>query len=166
MHPTTIVLTGEHPGAIAGSWTDDPVEVLGEAHYEGPVLIAWDAARHQARHPERGHNVVYHEFAHRLDMLDGMIDGTPLLPDADTRQAWIDVCTAEFAALRSGDADELLSDYAAADPGEFFAVATEVFFSRPIDLQRRKPALYAVLSGFYRQDPAGTTPGSGADRKP
>jgi Mlc titration factor MtfA (ptsG expression regulator) len=155
IHPTTILLTGAQPGPIPGSWSDDPVALLGLAHYEGPVVIAWDAALHQARHPEHGHNVVFHEFAHRLDMLDGLIDGTPLLPDARTRQGWIEVCTAEYRALRSGGTDELLSDYAAVDPGEFFAVVTEVFFSRPVELQALKPALYQVLSDFYRQDLAG-----------
>ena len=41
------------------------------------MLIAWDQAQAAARHPERGHNVVFHEFAHKLDMLDGVIDGAP-----------------------------------------------------------------------------------------
>jgi hypothetical protein len=49
----------------------------------------------------------------------------------------------------------MLDDYAATDPGEFFAVATEVFFDRPVDLRNAKPELYDVLRGFYRQDPAG-----------
>ncbi len=154
VHPSTILFTGEQAGPIPGSRTDDPLQLLGQAHYKGPVLIAWDAALDQARHPERGHNVVFHEFAHRLDMLDGLVDGTPLLPDEATRRGWIDVCTAEFQALRTGPPDELVSDYAAVNPGEFFAVVTEVFFNRPFDLRARKPALYAVLSSFYRQDPA------------
>ena len=88
-------------------------------------------------------------------MLDGLVDGTPLLPDAATRQRWIDVCTAEFHALRNGAPDELLDDYAAVSPGEFFAVVTEVFFTRPDELRTHKPDLYSVLSDFYRQDPAG-----------
>ena len=48
--------------------SDSPVPLLGQASYAGPVTIAWDAANEGARHPERGHNVVYHEFAHKLDM--------------------------------------------------------------------------------------------------
>src|SRR3954447_16502850 len=43
---------------------------LGEAHRRGPVILTWDAVRRSGRHPELGHNVVYHEFAHKLDMLD------------------------------------------------------------------------------------------------
>jgi Mlc titration factor MtfA (ptsG expression regulator) len=48
----------------------------------------------------------------------------------------------------------LLDDYGATDPGEFFAVATEVFFDRPIDCREIKPELYEVLASFYQQDPA------------
>jgi MtfA peptidase len=155
VHPTTVVLRGERPGPVDGVMTDSPEPILGQANdRRGPVLIAWDAARAEARHPEWGHNVVLHEFAHKLDLLDGLIDGTPPLPDEAARRRWVEVCTAEYDDLRTGRGDGLLSDYWAVDPGEFFAVATEVFFHRPGDLQTAKPALYAVLSDFYRQDPA------------
>lgn len=83
--------------------------------------------------------MVLHEFAHKLDMLDHVVDGTPPLPDAEARQRWIEVCTHELELLRSGHGGHLLDRYGATDPGEFFAVATEVFFSRPIDLERHSP---------------------------
>jgi Mlc titration factor MtfA (ptsG expression regulator) len=44
--------------------------ILGQAFLQGPVILVWDAALHDGRHPELGHNVIYHEFAHKLDMLD------------------------------------------------------------------------------------------------
>jgi Mlc titration factor MtfA (ptsG expression regulator) len=135
--------------------TDEPMSIIGQAHgRRGPVIVAWDAARAGARHPERGHNVVFHEFAHKLDMLDNMIDGTPPLPDQATRRRWIEVCTAEFQLVRAGLGGHLLWSYAGVNPGEFFAVATEVFFGRPLELRIEKPALYEVLADFYRQDPA------------
>jgi Mlc titration factor MtfA (ptsG expression regulator) len=99
--------------------------------------------------------VVLHEFAHKMDMLDGVVDGTPMLPDRVALDRWIAVCAAELELMRSGEAGPLLDDYAATDPGEFFAVATEVFFGRPIEFRDLKPELYEVLSAFYRQDPAG-----------
>jgi len=155
VHPTTVTLTGVRPGPVHGVVTDSPQPILGQANdRRGPVIIAWDAARAGARHPERGHNVVFHEFAHKLDMLDDLVDGTPPLPDAAARERWQQVCTAEYEALRSGTGDGLLSDYGAVDQGEFFAVATEVFFDLPAEMQARKPALYSVLCDFYRQDPA------------
>lgn len=154
VHPTTAVIRGPKSSGIRGVVTDAPMPVLGEAIQNGPVLIAWDAARREARHPERGHNVVYHEFAHKLDMAGGGIDGTPPLPDRTLRRRWVEVCTREYEAVRQGRSGHLLDPYAGINPGEFFAVATEVFFDRPMDMEHSKPDLYGVLRGFYRQDPA------------
>lgn len=155
VHPTTMVSTGERAGPVPGVVSDDPLQLLGQAaRAEGPMVIAWDEARRNARHPERGHDVVFHEFAHKLDMLDHVVDGTPPLGDEADRRRWIDVCTAELEDLRAGQGGHLLSAYGGQDPGEFFAVATEVFFDRPIDLRKQKPDLYDVLSAFYNQDPA------------
>lgn len=158
VHPSTFEQHGEH--AIGGGLVSDgPVDLLGQAHAHGPVLIAWDSARDQARHPERGHNVIFHEFAHHLDMLDGWVDGTPPLPDDAARSRWVEVCTAAFDRLRAGDtAGGVLDGYGAVDPGEFFAVTTEVFFARPVSLADAVADLYQVLSDFYQQDPAGRNP--------
>lgn len=156
VHPTSTHTVGERPGHIAGTYTDDPMEFDGLAEdMRGPVLIAWDAAFDSARHPSRGYDVVAHELAHKLDMLDGLIDGTPLLPPGPRRDRWVAVCTEVFDAL--GDDDESrppLDPYGAEDPGEFFAVATEAFLSNPVDLETNEPALYDVLRDFYGQDPA------------
>jgi Mlc titration factor MtfA (ptsG expression regulator) len=154
VHPTTMRLAGERAGPIQGTRTDAPTPVLGVAHYDGPVIIAWDSARAGARHPERGHNVVYHEFAHKIDMLDGLVDGTPPLAREEERRRWVEVCTSEYDALRNGTDDGFLDGYAATNPGEFFAVVTEAFFDVPVRFAAAKPALYDVLRGFYRQDPA------------
>jgi Mlc titration factor MtfA (ptsG expression regulator) len=86
-------------------------------------------------------------------MLDGVVDGTPPLHRPEDGPAWHDVCSRELARLRAGDGWPL-RDYGATDPGEFFAVATEVFFDRPLELEWAKPDLYRVLRDFYRQDPA------------
>jgi MtfA peptidase len=155
VHPSTMTVRGPRAGPASGVVTDGPMPILGQAHgRRGPVLIAWDAVRADARHPERGHNVVIHEFAHKLDMLDHVVDGTPPLPDAESRARWVAVCTAEYRRLRAGRGGHLLRPYAGVNPGEFFAVATEVFFAQPAELQADKPDLYEVLRDFYRQDPA------------
>ncbi len=60
--------------------------------------------------------------------------------------------------LRRGDSDSILREYGATNPGEFFAVATEVFFSKPVELKAQKPDLYDVLAAFYCQDPAARFP--------
>ena len=97
---------------------------------------------------------MYHEFAHQLDMLDGITDGTPPLGDDDAARArWVEVCTAAYDMVRA-EGSPVLRPYAGTNPAEFFAVATEVFFNRPLDLRTHEPALYAELQAFYRQDPA------------
>ena len=154
VHPKTFAIPGPRATSIMGMIDDGPRPLLGEAHHDrGPVLLAWDEARFAARHRGRGHNLVLHEFAHKIDMLDGVVDGTPLIRDRVALERWVAVCAAELERMRAGEGGSLLDDYAATDPGEFFAVATEVFFDRPVDFRDTKPELYDVLAGFYRQDP-------------
>jgi Mlc titration factor MtfA (ptsG expression regulator) len=112
--------------------------------------------------------VVFHEFAHKLDMLDGTVDGTPPLATTEDLQRWVRVCTAAYEEVVQGRGGRSLRSYAGVNPAEFFAVATEAFFDDPHLLCREHPELYAVLGDFYRQDPAGW-PGrapreAGADR--
>ncbi|MCR9248092.1 MAG: zinc-dependent peptidase [bacterium] len=133
---------------------------LGEAWRRGPVVLAWDASRHGALDPKDGHNLVLHEFAHKLDLLDGLADGTPPLPDAERLQAWVSTMTREFEALRIASAAgraTVLDYYGATNPAEFFAVATECFFEKSARLRRQHGALYAVLRDYYGQDPAATS---------
>jgi MtfA peptidase len=139
----------------------DPVSdqrpvLLGEAHVHGPVIVVWDSVR-RARHPERGHNVVFHEFAHQLDMLDGRADGAPPLHSRSDYARFSEVCQTEFAALRAAverGFPSFLDPYGATNEAEFFAVATEFFFDVPRELKQHHSELYGVLEQFYRQDPA------------
>lgn len=130
---------------------------LGEAWQTGPVVLAWRAARHGSIDPDDGKNLVLHEFAHKLDMLDGAADGRPPLRARGDGAPWRDTMRREFAALvkadRQGQAT-LLDGYGASNPAEFFAVATECFFERSIALRERHAELYAVLRRYYGQDPA------------
>ncbi len=133
------------------------IPILGEAQLRGPVLLVWDTAKRNARHPERGHDVVYHEFAHKLDMLDGAADGTPPLESREALTRWANVCAREFGELRdrvARDKKTFLRAYGATNEAEFFAGATELFFDRPVAMLREEPELYGILQDFYRQDPA------------
>jgi len=87
-------------------------------------------------------------------MLGGSVDGTPPLESHAEYERWVRVCNEEFTALRAGTGGDLLDPYGAENTGELFAVVTEVFFNRPRQLEYEKPAMYAVLRDFYRQDPA------------
>src|SRR5262249_14603671 len=125
--------------------------------YRGPVVLAWDHARREGRHPGTGHNVVFHEFAHQLDYLDGLINGTPPLGSHAEYERWGKVMSAEYQQLirasEQGSAT-LLDQYGTKNEAEFFAVATECFFDLPVVLRQRHPRLYELLRDYYRQDPA------------
>ena len=134
-----------------------PQPIHGQAFMQGPVIIIWDAALHGGRHPESGYNVIYHEFAHKLDMLDGAADGTPPLRNKAEYKEWIRICSREFERLRQDAAmgrETFLNYYGATNEAEFFAVATEQFFDRPQIMIEQAPDLYRVLQEYYRQDPA------------
>ena len=129
----------------------------GEAWEGGPVLISWDDAQMAGS----GYNVVIHEFAHKLDMLNGDADGLPPLPPGLTPQLWEetllaaydDFCQSVDDAEQRGE-ETRLDPYAAENPAEFFAVMSETFFEMPELLKEEYPELYALFCRFYRKDPA------------
>jgi Mlc titration factor MtfA (ptsG expression regulator) len=130
---------------------------LGEAWYRGPVVLAWDDVLRGGQDPQDGQNTVFHEFAHQLDFLDGSIDGTPPLESREQYQHWREVMTAEYNRLcRAAERGRktLLDQYGATDEAEFFAVATECFFEKPVAMAAKHPQLYDLLRAYYHQDPA------------
>jgi MtfA peptidase len=151
VYPTTVVRQGAH-GIGDGIVDAAATPLLGEARLHGPVVVVWDTARRQARHPQRGHNVVLHEFAHKLDMYDGVADGVPALRRQD-RAEWQTAMGQTLQALRERPVPPL-DPYGATNPAEFFAVATEAFFEMPTALRSSVPSIYELLSRFYRQDTA------------
>ena len=134
---------------VVHEWDD---ELAGEAMPGGPVVLSWDAL---ARDPSI--NVVIHEFAHKLDMLNGAADGVPPLHAGMERAAWIQAFERAYEgfcdAVDRGK-DTWLDPYAAEHLSEFFAVMSEAFFREPAETRRRYPDVYDQLRRFYRQHPA------------
>lgn len=131
--------------------------LTGEAVQGGPVMLSWRDVRSSGRTATEGYNVVIHEFAHVLDMADGVADGIPLLPQDLARAEWVAVLDAEYERMlqrvQAGE-DTALDPYAAHAPEEFFAVCSEAFFVHPWLLHAESPAMYALLRRYYRTDPA------------
>jgi len=151
-----------------GEVAPPPVRLMGESWGDGVVVISWDDAVRGARNPADGENVVLHEFAHQLDAEDGVTDGAPLLAPSALR-TWGGVLSAEYERLRRDAADDrrsTLDEYGATNKAEFFAVATETFFEKPVQLEREHPELYGQLQQFYRQDPARRAPAPPAPPPP
>jgi Mlc titration factor MtfA (ptsG expression regulator) len=130
---------------------------LGESWHRGSVVLSWDDVRRSAADIHDGHNVVLHEFAHQIDSTFAKGDGTPVLKSTSTFIAWARILQKEYQKLQrqvSRDGTTFLDKYGAANPAEFFAVATEYFFEKPKQLQRLHSELYEELKRFYQQDPA------------
>ena len=164
---------------VVHAWSE---AVAGEAWDDGPVVLAWDATARAAkadRPSPFAFNVVIHEFAHKLDMANGAVDGMPAFSRAWHRdldptrwQAVLDASFGDFverldaverAIPRHVDPESARADryydalpldaYAATDGGEFFSVSSEAFFVAPGRLVEAYPDWYALLRAFYRQDP-------------
>lgn len=137
---------------------------LGESWGHGTVVLAWDSVERGVVNIHDGQNVVLHEFAHQLDQEDGVADGRPELKSEGSfseRRArylvWARVLSAEYqnlCAKAEGGRKSVLDHYGATNPAEFFAVASECFFEKPLQMQRKHPELYEEFMKFYRQDPA------------
>jgi MtfA peptidase len=136
--------------------------LLGEAMERGPVTLSWQDVAAAGGSAEQGHNVVVHEFAHKIDMRDGAADGCPPLPSRAARTAWHAVmqpaydsfCEQVAMAQRFGGPPPWLDDYGASAPAEFFAVACEGYFVNRERFTQDFPALTALFDQFFLQNKA------------
>ncbi|HKK05545.1 MAG TPA: M90 family metallopeptidase [Gammaproteobacteria bacterium] len=128
----------------------------GESWQRGPMVLAWGDVRPGPPPYGEASNVVVHECAHKLDMIDGAANGLPPLHRDMDVAAWSRALSQAYAQLQR-DLNErgegALDAYAAHSPAEFFAVATEAFFMTPDALARSLPEVYEQLALYFRQDP-------------
>jgi MtfA peptidase len=136
---------------------------LGESWNAGVVVLSWNSVKGGTRNMWDGRNVALHEFAHQLDLENGVVDGLPVVGgDGGWRErverysAWGRICAGEYELLRKQSAAgkrTVMNEYGGTNPAEFFAVATECFFEKPKKLRTKHPELYQELKTFYKQDP-------------
>jgi len=154
VYPDAFRVNRSHVDAagVLHEWDD---ELIGEAWESGPVVLSWADIQADLASPREGFCVAVHEIAHKLDALDGALDGTPPLP-RDWQRAWArDFQRAYDALARAVDAgrDTAIDSYAAEAPEEFFAVCSEYHFSDPALLQAELPEVAAHLRRFYGPSP-------------
>ncbi len=161
-------------------WVEDEVEdeagvvqkrrrdLSGESWDSSRIILSWEDVLESAEYPGEGYNVALHEFAHYLDAEGLGLAGLPKAPDRQqassggrksvrSLEQWSAELTREFEALQAAvdrDEETFFDPYAAEDTAEFFAVATEDFFDRSVQLRDAHPRLYALLQEFYALDPA------------
>ncbi|WP_376694707.1 M90 family metallopeptidase [Wenzhouxiangella sp. EGI_FJ10305] len=155
LYPSTFV--SQHTSYDGVVQSVGPSARLGESWHRGPVVLSWDSALAGSRDIKDGHNVILHEFAHKLDGADGSVDGAPILHQRSQYVSWARVMKREFEQLRreAGEGTrELLDHYGATAPEEFFAVLVETFYEKPHQLKREHPDLYEEMQKCFKVDPA------------
>lgn len=137
---------------ILHQWDD---ALIGESWDSGPLILSWADVQADIADPGAGFCVAVHEMAHKIDALDGVLDGTPPLP-RDWQREWardFQQAYDTFAAAVEQDREVDIDPYAAEAPEEFFAVCSEYHFSDPQLLQRAMPKVAAHLERFYGASP-------------
>lgn len=128
----------------------------GESWGRGPLILSWSDIAPESRYQGGVRNVVLHEFAHKLDALNGAADGFPPLHKGMAVERWSHDFSSVFETLQRQleiHQHTLIDPYAGVSPAEFFAVVTEYFFEAPRLLHRYYPDIYRDMQTFYRQDP-------------
>lgn len=131
------------------------MDLCGQSLSHGPMVLSWEAIQAEDRMPD-DHDLVIHECAHKLDVLNGDANGFPPLHADMNGHEWardFQVAYDRFRAELETSHGNTIDPYASEDPAEFFAVASETFFTVPDLIYREFPAVYAQLRRFYRQDP-------------
>ncbi|VAW74230.1 Putative inner membrane protein [hydrothermal vent metagenome] len=146
-----------HEGVDQNGLVSSESRVLsGEAWQRGPIILSWDEIEQDLGSPHPGHNVVVHEFAHKLDMLNGRANGMPPLHPSMEIEQWTQALSTAFEILQHKVAHQFptrINAYAATTPAEYFAVISEYFFTAPDVLELHCAEVYQQLTKFYRQDP-------------
>ncbi|MNO82913.1 Protein MtfA [compost metagenome] len=155
LYPDDFVSPQKHrdPAGVVHEFDD---ERSGETSHQGPVVLAWPGVASGGGWD--AYNLVIHELAHKLDMLNGGANGLPPLHRDMRVSDWASAMQGAYDDLnrqldRDPQAHTAIDSYAAEDPAEFFAVTSEYFFSAPDLLDEAYPRVYAQLRLFYRQDP-------------
>jgi Mlc titration factor MtfA (ptsG expression regulator) len=152
LYPGAFRVHHEQVDAI-GLVHNESSDLSGESWLRGPVILSWDNVECDTYTCRAGHNVVLHEFAHKLDGLDGVMNGMPPLRGGMSRKRWADAMSFTYEKLCGHVAagkSTYINPYAATSPAEFFAVVSEYFFTAPDILKKHCPDVHKQLTLFYR----------------
>lgn len=142
----------EHHDEATGVVTEIHEDMIGEAWDRGPVVLSWADIAEDMASPFDGFNVIIHEIAHKLDMLDGSVNGTPKLPSNIPRKQWIAVMQQAYDGLLRMVEENIetpIDPYAAESADEFFAVISEYHHSAPEQLARCMPDVADLVGRYY-----------------
>ncbi|MEO0843628.1 MAG: M90 family metallopeptidase [Cyanobacteria bacterium J06643_5] len=135
---------------------EKPVVRLGESWSKDQLILSWQHIKQDTLNWKDGQNIILHEFAHQLDQEEGKVEGVPILKSNSDYSNWSKVMTQEYKQLCEDveqGRETVMYGYGATRPAEFFSVATETFFEKPQQLQKKHPELYQLFQNYYQLDP-------------
>jgi Mlc titration factor MtfA (ptsG expression regulator) len=156
IYPGEFKVRRSHHDGHTGVVTEGAEVLVGEVWEHGPLVLSLADVQLDLEQPWDGYNVVVHEMAHKLDMLDGPPDGVPPLIDIPRRR-WIQQFQQAHERLVSMPADSRdspIDHYATESASEYFAVVSELHYSQPALLRQAEPAISELLEAFYGSSPA------------
>lgn len=170
VHPDAVLAprVSTDEAGVVHHWNE---ELIGEAMDGGPVMLAWSQVARAGDDAGRGHNLVIHEFAHKIDMAGKSFgqaaDGCPVLPRGfmglasarQARQTWQALLTQAHQDLvrqvemaeRFGAQPPGLDAYGATSPSEFFAVSCEAYWVNRERLRQDFPRWTEALDAFFQR---------------
>lgn len=157
VYPGPFRVRRPHFDAPSGVLSESADVLIGEAWQYGPLVLSLADLQRDLSQPWEGRNLIVHEMAHKLDMLDGPPDGVPPLPAELARKPWIASFQRAYDQLAEQVAQGLatpIDSYAAHNPAEYFAVVSELHFSQPALLRQHAPAVALCLQDYYGASPA------------
>jgi MtfA peptidase len=126
--------------------------MVGSGALHKMMVISQGALRDGFSNKTDKENTAIHEFVHLIDKTDGDIDGIPeLLMQNQCIKSWLKLMLDEIGAIKENESD--INPYGATNEAEFFAVASEYFFERPLLFKQKNPELYTLMEKIFRQNP-------------
>ncbi len=125
--------------------------MVGNGNLSGIMILSKNALVYGFTNADDGHHTAIHEFIHLIDGQDGSFDGVPsLLLENKYVLPWLDLMYKEIEKIKTKKSS--INPYGATNKVEFFAVASEYFFEKPVIMKKNYPELYKMLVQIFHQD--------------
>lgn len=122
--------------------------LVGTGRFENQMILSRRALHHGFSNKTDKGNTGIHEFVHLIDKLDGKVDGIPkVLLENENILLWLDIIHDKMEKINNNKSD--IRNYGGTSKIEFFAVASEYFFERPLLLKHKHPELFKMLSECF-----------------
>lgn len=116
------------------------------------IVFSWRGIQQGLQHKSDGINLLLHEFAHAL-WLEQKITHEYDVFEPHLVTAFEQYAYSEMKQLQANE-QHFFRAYAFENMDEFFAVAVENFFERPVAFLQEQPKLYRILATLFQQDPS------------